>query len=289
MAPRPLVYENVAIGMIAQRVGECRFANRYLMSPRQVITQQTRSLEKLYRDSIIAEGDKLIVIEFKSPYVIKSSYINREILRYANIDFGILTSIAKRFNDENVFLALIHAYLPNSAILRKATPGFYLWLATPGTTAFIPLSQLTSQLKVKSHKLTLDVIISRPSVDVNYVSVLIPSCAAQPTPIVKFEPYCASCGGLLLRPRTLRKPKISVVVNGSALEVESYTFASLMKMFTRCPIGFRVKHVDEIGEILRHILVEVTSPLALLVLSRGKVSFISLPYRQGGWSESVKS
>ena len=276
MTSRPLVYENIVIGMIAQRIGECRFANRYIISPEQLVTQQVRPLEKLYRDTIIIHGSKLIVIEFKSPYV------NNGVLRYMNIDIKTLISIADRLGYDNVFLALVHAYLPSYAIPQMAKNGFYLWLATPGTTAFIPLSQIVPHLKVKSYKLTIEVAKSKPPVNLSYVNVSIPSCAMQPTPIVKFEPSCASCGGLFSKLHILRKPKVSVKVNGNYLDVESYTFASLMKVFTECFVGFKTWRAGEIEEFLRHISLEATSPLALLLLSRGEVLFVSLPYRPEG-------
>ena len=62
-----LVYENVAIGSMAQRIGECRFANAYSTGISQVVTQQIGHLEKRYRDSIVAVDNKIIAIEFKSP------------------------------------------------------------------------------------------------------------------------------------------------------------------------------------------------------------------------------
>jgi len=274
MSSKPLVYENVAIGVIAQRVGECRLANRYISNPQQLVTQQITSLEKLYRDSIIAEGDKFIVIEFKAPR------LGSKGLKYEDIDIKALMAITKKFREENVFLALIHAYLPPNGIPKNVGNGFYLWFAVPGTTAFIPLSSLPHVIKTSSVKISLEVISANPSINMSYISSQIPSCVRQPTPIVKQEPYCASCGGLFLGgPRKLRMPELHIDLNGNTFNVRSYTFASLMKSFTDCLIGSRIgstREVEELHRLLLQELYELTTSLALLVLSREGISFIPI-------------
>jgi hypothetical protein len=142
-------------------------------------------------------------------------------------------TIAKRFREENVFLALIHAYLSPNTIPKNVRNGFYLWFAVPGTTAFIPLSNLPQALKASSTKISLYVINAYPSINIAYISTQISSCVRQPTPIVKQEPYCASFGGLLFGgPRKLRMPELHVDLNGNTFNVKSYTFASLMMSFT---------------------------------------------------------
>jgi len=274
MSSKPLVYENVAIGVIAQRVGECRLANRYISNPQQLVTQQITSLEKLYRDSVIAKGDKFIVIEFKAPR------LGNKGLRYENIDIRTLMAIAKKFREENVFLALIHAYLPLNAIPKNIGNGFYLWFAVPGTTAFIPLSNLPQALKASSTKINLDVITACPSINIAYVSIQMPSCIRQPTPIVKQEPYCASCGGLFFGgPGRLRMPELCMDMNGVTFSVRSYTFASLMKSFIDCSIGSKIRNageVEELHKLLQELCISTTS-LALLVLSKEGISFVSIP------------
>jgi hypothetical protein len=273
MSSKPLVYENVAIGVIAQRVGECRLANRYISNPQQLVTQQITSLEKLYRDSVIAEGDKFIVIEFKAPRLSSKG------LKYESIDVRALMAIANKFREENVFLALIHAYLPPNTIPKNVGNGFYLWFAVPGTTAFIPLSNLPQALKASSAKISLAVINAHPSMNIAYISTQIPSCVRQPTPIVKQEPYCASCGGLFFGgPGKLRIPELRVDLNGNTFNVKSYTFASLMKSFTNCLIGFRIgstREVEELHKLLQE-LYELTTSLALLVLYKEGISFIPI-------------
>lgn len=269
MPSKPLVNENVAIGVIAQRVGECRLANRYISNPQQLVTQQIKSLEKLYRDSIIAKGDKFIVIEFKAPRLSSKG------LKYKDINIRALMAIAKKFREENVFLALIHAYLPPNAIPKNVGNGFYLWFAVPGTTAFIPLSNLPQALKVASTKISLDVISVTPPVNITHVSAQIPSCVRQPTPIVKQEPYCASCGGLLSAPKTLKKPRLNIIANGNIFNINSYTFASLMKSFVDCRLGSKIGDTKETEElfVLLNELREPTTSLALLVLSKEGVLF----------------
>ena len=273
MSSKPLVYENVAIGVIAQRIGECRLANRYILNPQQLVTQQIVPLEKLYRDSIITRGDKSIVIEFKVPRVSSKG------LRYENIDIRALMAIAKRFREENVFLALIHAYLPSHAIPKNVGNGLYLWFAVPGTTAFIPLSNLPQALKASGTKISLYVIKAIPPINISHVSTQIPSCVRQPTPIVKHEPYCASCGGLYLGgPGKLRMPELYIDANGKTFSAKSYTFASLMKAFTDCFIGFEVESTREVEELhkLLQELHELTKSLALLVLGREGAALISI-------------
>jgi len=53
-----VVYENVAIGVIAQRIGECRFANGYVAKTMMGVTQQAGKAEQRYRDSFIHVNDK---------------------------------------------------------------------------------------------------------------------------------------------------------------------------------------------------------------------------------------
>ncbi len=270
MTLKPLIYENVAIGIIAQRIGECRLANRYIVNPQQLITQQIKSLENLYRDSIIAKGDKFIVIEFKAPY------LSNKGLRYNNINIRTLTKIAEKFHKRNVFLALIHAYVPIRIVPTRISNGFYLWFAVPGTTAFIPLSSLSQVLKVTGNKVSLNVIRAYPFTNITYISTLTPSCMKQPTPIVKQEPYCASCGGLFSGPSTLKKPRLDIDVNGNTFNIESYTFASLMKSFVNCYLGFEIRNTKEIEEliILLSELCRLISNLALLILGKEGVFFI---------------
>jgi len=93
-----LIYENTAIGMIAQRIGECRFFNRIAIT--SAITQQT-PLEQKYRDALFNVDDKIAIIEFKAP-----EYRNRK-LRYEDIPLGKLKALRNTLGGRNVFIALI--------------------------------------------------------------------------------------------------------------------------------------------------------------------------------------
>ena len=113
-----------------------------------------------------------------------------------------------------------------------------------------------------------------------YVSTQVPSCVKQPTPIVKQEPHCASCGGLFYKgPGKLKITELQVESNGSTFNVRSYTFASLMKSFTNCLIGFRVgnlKDVEELYGLLQELLYVLKS-MTLLVSGKESITFISMP------------
>jgi len=110
-----LIYENLAIGVIAQRIGECRFANKYF-NLRMVITQQTigkMNLEEKYRDALLSVNNKILIIEFKAP-VVKRTQDGDIVLEYGNINLPKLKTIAdKKIGENNVVLALIHTLLPS--------------------------------------------------------------------------------------------------------------------------------------------------------------------------------
>lgn len=81
----------------------------YLSS--QVTLSQQSPLESKYRDLAIEAGDKILVLEFKSPEVRKGK------LFYRDVNFTVLKDIAKRIKPDNVLLALIHARLRRSITL----------------------------------------------------------------------------------------------------------------------------------------------------------------------------
>ena len=66
-----LVYENIGIGTILQRLGECRYANGYYSNPRGMLTQQTRA-ERQTRDLALIGDLKLLVFEFKAPAIVQA-------------------------------------------------------------------------------------------------------------------------------------------------------------------------------------------------------------------------
>ncbi len=282
-----LVYENIGIGAILQRLGECRYANGYYSNPRGMLTQQTR-LERQSRDLALIGDLKLLVFEFKAPAIVQAPNKNF-VLRYENIEIDKLLAAArevekqnkaiKKNGEESVMIALIHAALPNSEVqnaynhimqlkqkksrqssssqqstsIVQDVEGRYLWLATPGTTVYIPLKQIKSMLECHfgkqqtPQKIDIEVLNSSGYIGTGYTDSIIPTCAKQ-GPLTHSEPECASCGGLYRGANTTatrrvvlelqlipRKPKSKTkTVKGDAI---SYTFASLMKEFIECDIG----------------------------------------------------
>lgn len=133
MSSKPL-YENVGIGTIIRRIGECTaLTNDYNIDVR--LTQQTPREDEC-KDLCISVGSKVVVIDFKAPDQISSSerIYNNVTTRIGNLR-DILTS-------DNLLLGLIHAALmvdPSSQ--RRSSRGYFLHIATPITTVFIPLSR----------------------------------------------------------------------------------------------------------------------------------------------------
>lgn len=242
-----LVYENVAIGVIAQRVGECRYSNRYFVDLRMAVTQQVRGLDERYRDTLFLVNDKLLVIEFKAPRVKQGG-----VLVYEKVNMAKLRRVAQCIGEGNVFIAFIHALLPRTCIVRARPMGFYLWLATPGTTAFVPLIELPQNIK-NNNKLSIEVIKAQPCTNFIYASTLIPTCAKQFS-LTKQEHHCASCGGLYDGPDQLRKPILTLSGSFGRIHVLSYTLASLAKSFIECKIGCQIseemaRHLAELKEL----------------------------------------
>ena len=179
-------------------------------------------------------------------------------------------------------IALIHAALPNNEVqnaynriiqqkqkkskqssssqqstsIVQDAEGRYLWLATPGTTVYIPLKQIKSMLechfgKQIPQKIDIEVLNSSGYIGTRYTDSIMPTCAKQ-GPLTHREPECASCGGLYrganttatkrvvlelqLIPRSSKS--ITKTVKGDAI---SYTFASLMKEFIKCDIGHPIQ------------------------------------------------
>ncbi|NPA98698.1 MAG: hypothetical protein GXO43_04900 [Crenarchaeota archaeon] len=257
-----VIAENVAIGVIMQRLGECRYANRYVWHLKAALTQQHASLEQKYRDAAVSVGDKLLVLEFKAP----ECNVDGEKI-YKGIDMSKLEKIANIVGERNVLLALIHAYLAPKYVASVASVGqssyFYLWLAVPGTTAFVPLDELPAHLKTGTIK--LKVLNSIPPVNISYVNTLIPTCA-KPS-LQNPEPKCASCGGLYFAPSSLRTPILELE---NSVRVRSYTFAALMKLFTECQIGCPITSeiISELPELAELGGLEPMSTY-LLVLAKG--------------------
>jgi len=197
------------------------------------ITQQVRKLEERYRDALFSVDDKLLVIEFKAPMVKQGG-----VLVYEKIN------IAK--------------------LRRMARPtGFYLWLATPGTTAFVLLSRLPQNTK-NNDKLSIEVVEAQLCTNINYANTLIPACAKQFS-LTKQEPHYASCGGLYEGPGQLRKLILTLSGSFGRIHVLSYTLASLIKSFIECRIGCQIS--VEIARRLAELKELRASPSITLLLS----------------------
>ena len=214
----PIVYENVAIGMILQRIAECRCTNS-LWSPYLygIYTNQVRPLEKDYSDSIVGIGDKIIILEFKAPTIEKGNA-----MKYSRIQFNKYVKIAKRIGYENFFLALVHANIPRDALTNKSDLGLLYWYAVPATTLFVPLFNIVSHIERRTGtkidnlqlsdrgSLKVKRVVDAPEVSLDFYSTAIPECAltrqkecvkyyphhASTPPCLCNETVCRSCGGM---------------------------------------------------------------------------------------------
>lgn len=166
--PRRLLYENVGIGSIVFKVGECNAASRGEMAARVYLTQQVRDGERLFRDLGLAVGSRLVIIDFKVPRDIVSGRgaaekiydverirrLGEAVNRLAGAGLRCYSppaaTVYKGVNggipEANAFLGLIHAYLLTAPQRRAGGGGFYLARAAPATTAFIDLVTLSSAL-----------------------------------------------------------------------------------------------------------------------------------------------
>ncbi len=258
MSLRKLVYENLAIGAMAQRIGECRYAGWYRNIVYQRLTQQT-PLENRYRDSIFEVGDKVLAIEFKAPSC--KGLAGRTILSYDKVDLRKLANVAKTLGKENVFLGLIHALLGQKNVDCSKANGDYMWLATPGTTAFVNYMQLKNYSGVVSIKITVKL---EGFAKYEYVNTPIPTCAQQTIPLIKRLPHCASCGGLFgrngqIRILTLRNTRI----DNLSTFLESYTLASLLYLFSKCHVGYVIteKNKEKVAKTIYQFLRERNASL----------------------------
>jgi len=275
MTSSRLIYENLAIGIIAQRIGECRYANKYFVNVKMAMTQQIRRLEEKYRDAILSIGDKLLVIEFKAP-----TLSTNNTLKYENIYLDKLKKIADLVGEGNVMIALIHAALPKLEVLTAKSTGTYLWLATPGTTTFIPLKQVLRY--AKPGNIDIEVLEAINSVNIDYVNTLIPTCAKQ-THLMR-EPWCASCGGLYMGPAQTRKVALDVQIiqkstaSNIQARMSSYTLASLIREFAKCKIGRIVN--EKLQERYNELIELFTPRTTMFTLSERGLFFIS-PVQRG--------
>ncbi|NPA99605.1 MAG: hypothetical protein GXO43_09530 [Crenarchaeota archaeon] len=147
MVAKPL-YENIGIGSIIKRIGECTaLTNDYTLST--ILTQQTPR-EDTCKDLCITKGSKLVIIDFKAPDVIRES---ERIYSYVRINAKGLEEFVQT---GNFLVGFIHGALRLDVTNGS---GLYLHAATPMTTIFIPLKELgnhinytISTIKIKNIK-----------------------------------------------------------------------------------------------------------------------------------------
>ncbi|MCE4602387.1 MAG: hypothetical protein F7B18_04305, partial [Desulfurococcales archaeon] len=143
---KPL-YENVGIGTIIKRIGECNaLSGDYGLSI--LLTQQTPREDEC-KDLCITEGSKLIVIDFKAP-----DDIDYQKRHYKNVRIRI-GKLGNIIGFNNVFLGLLHAALRINILYSIShSKGYFMHIATPLSTVFIPLNEFKDALYI-SQKGTL--------------------------------------------------------------------------------------------------------------------------------------
>jgi len=266
-----LVYENPSIGIIIQRLGECRMRNFSLFNPRVVLSQQM-PIERIFRDLVIEVDDKVVAIEFKAPELDSNS--GR--LVYRGIKMSTLNSIAEKFGPENVLLGLIHARLPPFALRNKkgiiASHGLYKLQLVPATTIFIQFSEFNRRESIENLG-SADITITECYDylrDIPNVNIFLPTCIYE-SPFIRKDlkvPFCYSCGGIYGRTRCIphifpfKSSSLRITVNGLFLEVCGFTLASLNMLLMSCYVGYELREVGDFNRLYRQV-VELDFPLLL--------------------------
>lgn len=265
---KPL-YENVGIGDIIKRIGECNaLVDDYELFIR--FTQQSPREDEC-RDLCITTGSKLIVIDFKAPDEIHS---DRRVYRGVSTRIGSLENI---IGSDNLFLGLLHALLAVEA--PQSSRGYFLHVVTPMTTVFIPLSSLSGKFRRAPGGVINFGDIEVRGVDFPYCPCLpfrgfyrpedlvalatIPSCrfaniryrgvsyVCHYLRLVETCPclcsFCGiSCGGLC---RVL----IYANINNGPFWERVFTLASLLWMMRCCRLGHQVRDADR-DKIINNII-----------------------------------
>lgn len=270
MAGKPL-YENVGIGTIIKRIGECTALTGDYNTSIQ-LTQQTPREDEC-KDLCITVGSKIVVIDFKAPDKISSS---ERIYRNIQTRIGSLKNL---LGSNNLMLGLLHATLRVTPQTRHIN-GYYLHTATPITTIFVPLSQLVEYTQKFSHTLNLGDIRIREAKHLcfSYRNILynimgsekdltlrasIPSCYNQnyllfnkinrlyyccsiiheeyPPACVEagYSDCCLSCGGLC-----------DVILRYYDRSLRGYTLASLLWKMRCCKLGHYIENIGELADII---------------------------------------
>lgn len=162
---KPLL-ENVGIGAIIERLGECRALNcDWELS--SILTQTYA--EEYCRDLCITVGSKLLLVDFKVP-----SRVERNYRHYDRVTFAIPDRLRYIYFDHNnnirsniMYLGLIHATIEED--FQSLCPGFYLYYAVPMTTIFADISKIVQSVPQGCKR-----IINRENIRVKTASIASP-------------------------------------------------------------------------------------------------------------------
>lgn len=290
MLGKPL-YENVGIGTIIKRIGECNaLIGDYDLSVR--LTQQSPREDEC-KDLCITVGSKIVVIDFKAPDKITS----QERL-YRNVKTR-RTSLIKYLGSENILLGLFHAALTINP--RRQSNGYFLNIAVPATTIFVPLSQFTGPTKsnpastVNLGDIRIEEIeyidsqcdfysrICRNSEELLVKTSVVPSCYhsgnVEANSIYRlcrlhsrFCPIlwescleaicshsCFSCGGLC-------DVNVHGMINNKKVRMKGYTLASLLWMIRGCKLGYRVESNEK-----RNIIMDLLASFSRVSIEQDNI------------------
>ena len=259
---KPL-YENVGIGSIIRKIGECNcVGSGYDIST--LLTQQTPREDEC-RDLCIVSGSKIIVVDFKAPRI-----ITRNERVYENVSTRI-TNLMNIIGLENSFIGFLHGYLQVNPSPQNVVGGYYLSTASPLTTAFVSLSNFNANqgsrpssvasvgtvrlmgLAVGSncplHYFNMYSIFTNEKLAAGVSSI---PCRADDTYIDPWIlEYCLPCGSLC---------DITITIKYGAFErdVISFSLARLLQELKFCRIGYRVEadHREKIIRAVKQIISE---------------------------------
>lgn len=247
-----LIYENIAIGVIIQRIAECRLIN-YVPNLQALLTQQTKDLEKKYRDMPVAVGDKIVVIEFKAPdfngrhleYKLQQKQINK------------LEKLIGKLDSRSVFVGLIHARLSNTKISTSSS-GIYKFYAVPSTTVFIPAYEIVAVAKkVGSSSFKLKAKNVYPQIEEYTEDSIFPECVYPQVMQMYYlpSPYliCRTCGGIcefLCRYCIADGQFIELEISNRHDIVRYISLAQLLASLRLCRLGYKITDANEFRDVL---------------------------------------
>lgn len=245
MMAKPL-YENVGIGSIIRKIGECNCVSSG-SGTSTLLTQQTPREDEC-RDLCIVSGSKIIVVDFKAPHL-----ITRNERVYGNV-LTKITNLMNFIGLENSFIGFLHGFLQVDPSPQSVAGGYYLSTASPLTTAFVSLSNFAlnqgsragSVVSVGTVRLgALTVGNDCPLYYFNMYSIFtdeklaagvasIPCCVENTYVDPWILEYCLPCGSLC---------DITLTIKYGAFEgdVVSFSLARLLLELKSCRIGYRVE------------------------------------------------